>query len=676
MKESAQDQQVVSSGPVAPRIPHSEGSELVVVVDDQSTGRRVLERLIRKIGSELEVLTFPDAHDALVFMESRIPDLILTDYLMPGMDGISFIRRLRQVPALGDVPVIVVTVVEERGVRYRALDAGATDFLNRPVDEHECRARCRNLLTLRRQQKLIQQRARRLEASERRFRIMADELPVIIWGQDGNASVGFMNRTCCEFFGLPERELIGTGWQRSLHPEDRDAYVEALTRACRRGEPFHGECRVHRHDGEWRLLESYVRSFRLSDHSSDDALHFIGASVDITERKAAETALRASHRELQRHGEQLARLASQLTFTEQRERKRLAKILHDELQQLLVGASFGTERIRRAVTQLDDPDLGAALADVSDGLKQALTVSRTLVADLTPMILHEAGLPEALNWLTRRMRERYGLTLALDVAPPLSPLPEELRTLIFDAVREALLNTVKHAQCDAASVSVREHGDGWLIVRIEDGGVGFDTTRPAPDAAAGFGLFSMRERLRALGGDVEIDSRPGHGTRVALRAPLTRAADPTARQRAAEPQLSDANDPTGTASAAKTRILLVDDHSMVRRALAMSLRDAPDLEVVGEASDGLEAIGEMERLRPDVVLMDFAMPRLDGLEATRRIKACWPGVSIIGLSMYDEADRGEAMIEAGAGAYLSKTGDIDALLRTIRNLAAPTFGSA
>jgi DNA-binding NarL/FixJ family response regulator len=114
----------------------------------------------------------------------------------------------------------------------------------------------------------------------------------------------------------------------------------------------------------------------------------------------------------------------------------------------------------------------------------------------------------------------------------------------------------------------------------------------------------------------------------------------------------------------------------VRRALAMTLEDAPDVCIVGEAADGLDALQAVEHLQPDVVLMDFAMPRLDGLEATRRIKARWPGVGIIGLSMYDEADRAAAMIEAGASAYLSKTGDIDALLATIRSVGAGLAGAA
>lgn len=136
---------------------------LVVIVDDQATGRRVLQHIIGSIRPELEIVTFADATEALRFIATREPDLIVTDYVMPKMDGVTFLRRLRALPGCADVPAVVVTIRNDQQLRNEALDAGATDFLSRPVDKHECRARCRNLLLMREQGKLIADRARLLE---------------------------------------------------------------------------------------------------------------------------------------------------------------------------------------------------------------------------------------------------------------------------------------------------------------------------------------------------------------------------------------------------------------------------------------------------------------------------------------------------------------------------------
>lgn len=135
----------------------------VIIVDDQSAGRKILEQVIRSIGLEVEIAVFDDPVSALQRINAQTPDLILTDYMMPGMNGVIFTQHVRNIPACADVPLVVVTVVEDRQIRYEAFDAGATDFLNRPIDQYECRARCRNLLIMRHQQKLIQDRARLLE---------------------------------------------------------------------------------------------------------------------------------------------------------------------------------------------------------------------------------------------------------------------------------------------------------------------------------------------------------------------------------------------------------------------------------------------------------------------------------------------------------------------------------
>jgi len=135
----------------------------VLVLDDQSISRMILEELVRSIGEHISVRSFSDPVAALQWAKDASPDLVITDYKMPNMDGVEFIQWLRQIPSCKDVPVVVITCVEDKSIRYRALEAGATDFLYKPIDHYECRARCRNLLQLKKQQGIIKDRAHWLE---------------------------------------------------------------------------------------------------------------------------------------------------------------------------------------------------------------------------------------------------------------------------------------------------------------------------------------------------------------------------------------------------------------------------------------------------------------------------------------------------------------------------------
>lgn len=137
---------------------------MVMIIDDQMTSRLILETIIKSIGSNINVRSFNNAKDALLVARETPPDLVLADFKMPEMDGIEFTKQLRCLPACSDVPVVIVTIYDDRAVLYKALDAGATDFLRKPVDHYECKVRCRNLLTLHKQQIIIRNRASLLES--------------------------------------------------------------------------------------------------------------------------------------------------------------------------------------------------------------------------------------------------------------------------------------------------------------------------------------------------------------------------------------------------------------------------------------------------------------------------------------------------------------------------------
>ena len=202
----------------------------VMVVDDQSTGRAILEQVVRSLGDRVSVEGFARPLDAVVWATRHVADLVLVDYMMPEMDGIELVRRLRSLPGYEHVPIVMVTVHDDRKVRYAALDAGITDFLTKPVDARECLARCRNLLTLRRQQVALDDRRRLLEhmvedaTREVRDREKETLLRLARAGEFRDGNTGFhlnrmarYSRLVAEAIGLSEDEIDAVELAAPLH---------------------------------------------------------------------------------------------------------------------------------------------------------------------------------------------------------------------------------------------------------------------------------------------------------------------------------------------------------------------------------------------------------------------------------------------------------------------------
>ena len=212
-------------------------------------------------------------------------------------------------------------------------------------------------------------------------------------------------------------------------------------------------------------------------------------------------------------------LAAELVQSGERERQRLARILHDHLQQLLVAAKM---EIGVLFAHLPDNGPKESIRRVEDVLSQAISAARTLTAELSPTVLYQAGLVPALRWLADRMRQMHGLNVDLSAAPEAEPKSEAHRILLFEAVRELLLNVVKHAGVHEADVDLYCPDRGHIRVIVTDHGRGFAPARrePKPADDGGFGLFSVRRHVEIVGGHLQVDSAPGQGTRVTLEVPV------------------------------------------------------------------------------------------------------------------------------------------------------------
>ena len=253
---------------------------------------------------------------------------------------------------------------------------------------------------------------------------------------------------------------------------------------------------------------------------------------DITERKRTEERLKQFTAELeQRVSERthelvesegrLRRLATELNLAEQRERKRLAIELHDHLQQILVLGKLKLGQLKRESASL--PTCASVIAETDKALTEALSYTRTLVADLSPPVLRDHGLSAGLKWLEEYMR-KYHLDVTVQIPNEEARVADDQALLLFQSVRELLINTSKYAETPKAWVNANVN-NAQLVIEVIDHGKGFtlasggETKNPI-EPTSKFGLLSIRERMQALGGSFAITSSPGNGTTAVLRLPL------------------------------------------------------------------------------------------------------------------------------------------------------------
>jgi len=525
---------------------------------------------------------------------------------------------------------------------------------------------------------------------------------VVVWRMGGG--VIYWNHGAEELYGWKVAEAAGRPIHRLLSsalPLSEEEFHRQLIENGR----WQGEIRQTTKDGQAVIVES--RMVTLTEEFG--CILVLETNRDVTERRAIhekvcrlaeelEDRVKDRTKELLQSQTLLRQLASELTIAEQRERRRLATDLHDYLAQLLVCARL---KVAQSRGRMKDSEVESWLGESDDILQQALTYTRSLVAQLTPMALHEFGLAAALKWLADQMRQQYRLSVQVDVQQGMSvTLPEDQSVLIFQSIRELLINVAKHARIDQAAVRM-EQRDGRLVIAVIDEGLGSDTTTSPPPTSSKFGLFSIGERMRALGGTFEFRSIHGKGTTATLTLPLPVAgADTPAPTPKSQSHVVPQQQPPATEleysqvraqrsafggspermrqsdsleDKLRIRVLLVDDHALVRSGLSSVLRYHTELQVVGEAADGQEAVALAVALKPDVVVMDVNMPRMDGVEASKRIKRELPGTVVIGLSMHEGGHHESAMRESGAAAYLTKDSAAERLIETILRCRAASL---
>jgi PAS domain S-box-containing protein len=505
-----------------------------------------------------------------------------------------------------------------------------------------------------------------VEGNLRRQRDLAEEVidtvrePMLVL--DSEFRVSSANGSFERYFGVDADEVRGRALDEVVSGRfDVPGLESLLGRVLTPGNgTFEG------FDIDLTLPDKGRRTIRLNARQIDHLQLILLAMEDVTDQieafSALEKEVQSRNEELEDQARRLRELVVELSETEDRERQRLADLLHDDLQQVLVGAAFHLEMVESRCK--DDSKTASLVAKAKELISDVIARSRTLSHELSPAAFRNQGLKGGLDWLAQQMKRRHALTVELSVEGDMDAMADSVRVLLYKAIREMLFNIVKHAQVDEAHVSVTRR-DEQVEVVVRDHGKGFDVEAVLNNkSGTGLGIFSIRERLNLLGGQLDVQSTEGAGSRFHMRIPLHSDVVEEASERQARLEQGRDSDEY-VAGDGRLRLLIVDDHAVVRQGIAKLLEEHPEIEVLGEAEDGKSALNWVGEHRPDVVLVDFTMPEMDGAEVTRRIKTSWPDVRVVGLSMCEEDTVARRMLQAGAEAYVQKTAPASELLSRI-----------
>jgi two-component system CheB/CheR fusion protein len=375
--------------------------------------------------------------------------------------------------------------------------------------------------------------------------------------------------------------------------------------------------------------------------------------------------------EKKRQTEALRRLSTYSMRVQDDERRRIARDLHDITGQKLALQSMNLAQMLRRLH--DNPGVLSIARECQSLTDQISSEIRTLSYLLHPPLLDELGLSSALHWYAKGFESRTGIRVTVDVPSDLMRLSPETEVTLFRVVQESLTNIHRYANSPTAIIRVNVDAEE-MTLEIIDHGKGMEVNAVAPESFSaerpGVGIQGMRERMRQLSGRLEIVSVPNRGTCVIAALPLeglvheeVPAADDSADENSAAGPPSAERQAQAAPSA---RVLIADDHEIMRQGVRTLLASEVNWEICGEAVNGREAVEKTAQLSPDLVILDLNMPVLDGLAALREIVAKRPSAKILVLTVHDSDSIIHEIFTAGAHGCLLKSQTAHDLVRAVK----------
>lgn len=474
-----------------------------------------------------------------------------------------------------------------------------------------------------------------LQGAEHPYRILVESIDEGAATLSEDGTILYSNRSFASFFDAPLERFIGSPLQSFVSPRDA-AFLDTLIAGAKLAST-RGEIRLHPNFGKPRTIR-----LTLSLNKEFEIHTICVVATELTEMVEANEALRVTEASLRQ-------LSARLLQLQDDERRRIARDLHDITGQKIAVLSMTLDRLAR----LADGSNRDAAESIKEGREIASQIGeeiRTLSYLLHPPLLDECGLASAAHWYAEGFEKRSGIKVDVEVAEPLPRLSSDAETTLFRVLQESLTNVHRYSGSALAVIRLAAD-DGHVSLEVIDRGKGMNAEqgRAAVDGVAplGVGIPGMRERLHQLGGDLAVDFAPT-GTRVVATIPLKLARPESQPETGLGEVAKSAQEP-------RRRILIADDHELMRRGLRGLLEAHYEWAVCGEAIEGHEAVRKAEELQPDLVIMDVNLPGLTGIQAANRILRAHPQSKIVFFTVHDSDEVIRELVECGAHGYVAKS---------------------
>jgi PAS domain S-box-containing protein len=500
-----------------------------------------------------------------------------------------------------------------------------------------------------------------LQGTEHPYRVLVESINDGAATLDAEGTVLYANARFAQILNIPPGKLTGTSLQNNLSDGQREKLKKLIRQALHRSSTV--ELTLHATEGRPKLVRFSLRPMKDAD------IHKVGVvATELTELVEASEALKSNE-------ESLRQLSARLLQLQDEERRHIARDLHDVTGQKLAVQSMALAGVLNRNSSNLDPDSQRALTEALAWNKEVAAEIRTLSYLLHPPLLDELGLASAVNWYLAGFTSRTGILIETDIPSNIQRLTPDAEVAIFRVLQESLTNVHRYASSSKARIRMKATTDE-IRLEVQDFGTGMTISktnaRNTQKVRLGVGIQGMTERIRQLGGKLEITSSPNHGTTVAATIPLSGAhvVVPVQPASAAPPPTSllGAEVSGLLGGALRKRILIADDHEMLRRGVRNTLQTELDLEICGEAVDGQDAVEKVKALQPDLVILDINMPVLNGLVAVRQILRLRPQTKVLVFSVHDSDQTVQEVHAAGAHGFISKGKDGQDLLRVVRDI--------